>query len=325
MLRKFKNRHPIDIADKTVGKLLSFIKPVAKRRKIDFKEYFNEIESETGLGNEPRIILSIDDLSSLGSKQNEIDMGGKVNGKIIESFNYMINNDIKITAYTIPKPCFQKCSENISSYIDRDFESLQNIFLEWSKNNIIEIAQHGYKHIRKDIRSIARSMEFEWKDSNSISKDIKAGYELLKGNDIRICGFKPSAWSIGQFDGKYELMKSIEKFDQFKYFSLSSPTNGLNYTSHKTSHIHPFIIKRGDRTIKNIPQNISILTPYKQNKELIKLICDKGGIVSIQSHAIVDSEIISDGIKIQECEKIIELCNYAKSIGAKMVFARDID
>ena len=177
--------------------------------------------------------------------------------------------------------------------------------------------------MRLGYRGFSRSMEFEWKNHKKILKEIEEGYEIMNKNYGLIKGFKSPAWSIGQLNGKNELLKVCLNQEKFKYVCLSSPTNGLNYEKHNFSHIslsYPF----KNRNIKNIPQNISILTPLNQSKELIKIICDKGGIVSIQTHASIDKNIISDGLSEEDINKIENLYEFAISCGAKESFAREV-
>lgn len=317
------NRNPIDIFDKTLERFYALRNPIPKRRKISFNDYLQEIKSDYTSDINPQLIISIDDLSSLGRNKEELDMGGRENGDVVNSLEMLLKNNLKITAYTIPKPCFKKSSEKISDYFNRADYKLSREIIDWTLRDKLEIAQHGYRHIRTNKRGFARSMEFEWKESNNIKEEIIEGYKSILKNEIDIYGFKPPAWSVGQLNGKYELMNAIFNLHLFKYFSLSSPTNGLNYEKHSVSHIHTSKIKKEHKSIKNIPQNISILGSLKQNKELIKIICDKGGIVSIQSHACCDSKIISDGLSNEQCEVIIELSEYAISQGAKIVFAKE--
>ena len=316
--------HPIDFADKLRGRLIRAFKPIKRRRTISHSDYINEILLEEDCKNEPSLLIAIDDLSSLGFNNGEIDMGGKNNGEILNNFKYLLNMDLKITAFTIPKPCFKKNSEKISSYIDRDYIKLQEQFIYWAKLGMIEIAQHGYKHIRNDNKSFSRSMEFEWQENIKITDDIIKGYKLLKSNDIKINGFKPPAWSIGQLDGKFKALDSILNLNFYDYVALSSPTNGLNYITKSVSHIHPTNLKGKTSLTRNIPQNISILSPINKSKELIKLICEKGGIVSIQSHACMNKNIIADGLSNEHCERIKDLSDYAISLGAKTLLAKDI-
>lgn len=324
MLKRIIENHPIDVVDKFCGKITRFLNPITKRRKITFDEYKNEIINEPSNDLKPKIIFAVDDLSSLGSIKNEIDMGGKVEGEIIKAYKLLITEGLKITSYVIPKPCFKKSSELLSSYINRDSFPLQNDFVDWNKKGFIEIAQHGLKHMRLDGNNFCRSMEFEWKKKGKISEEIIQGYKYLSQQFEGISTFKPPAWSVGQLNSRYSLVKSLLELNYFKYVSLSSPTNGVNYKNHILSHIHPSTIKIGTKEIRNIPQNISVLTPIKQSKELIKIICDKGGIISIQTHACLDSNIIADGLSLQHCNVALELTEYAKKMGASISLTKDL-
>ena len=315
---------PIDYLDKVWEKINNKIRPIKKRRRLDFLDFKKEIINEKdNKNNVPKLIFAIDDLCSLGRNFWEADFGGKENGNVVRSIKYLVNKNYKITAFAIPCPLFKENSELISSYKIRNFEKLPNIFIEWNKKGKIEIAQHGYKHMRLGYRGFSRSMEFEWKNHKKILKEIEEGYEIMNKNYGLIKGFKSPAWSIGQLNGKNELLKVCLNQEKFKYVCLSSPTNGLNYEKHNFSHIslsYPF----KNRNIKNIPQNISILTPLNQSKELIKIICDKGGIVSIQTHASIDKNIISDGLSEEDINKIENLYEFAISCGAKESFAREV-
>ena len=91
MLKKIIKSNPIDVVDKFYGKIKQFINPIPKRRKIAFNEYKNEIMNEPNIDTEPKLIFAVDDLSSLGSMQNEIDMGGKIEGEIIKAYKLLIN------------------------------------------------------------------------------------------------------------------------------------------------------------------------------------------------------------------------------------------
>tara|TARA_B100001027_G_C16260543_1_gene329179 strand:- start:1456 stop:2433 length:978 start_codon:yes stop_codon:yes gene_type:complete len=323
MFKRLLSKNPIDIFDKGSERIYSIFSAIPKRRKLVFEDYLKEIRSDYSSDKTPQLIIAIDDLSSLGLNKDELDMGGNENGEIIKSFDHLLKNKLKITAFTIPNPCFKKSSENISNYFKRENFKLSDSIINWSLENKIEIAQHGYKHIRTGRRGYARSMEFEWKDYETINQEIIQGHKLILKNQVQINGFKPPAWSIGQLNGKYELINAILKLNLFSYCSLSSPNNGLNYKNYSASHIHIKRIERNKKSIKNIPQNISIISPLEQSKELINIICEKGGIVSIQSHACLNPKIIADGLSLSHCERIIELSDYAISQGAKIIFARE--
>ena len=315
---------PIDYLDKVREKISSKFRPIKKRRNLNFLDFKKEIINEKdNKNNVPKLIFAIDDLCSLGSNIWEADFGGKENSDVVKSIKYLVNKEYKITAFAIPCPFFKETSELISSYQIRNFEKLPNIFIEWHKKGIIEIAQHGYKHIRLGFRGFSRSMEFEWKNHQEIFKEIEEGYEIMNENYGLIKGFKSPAWSIGQLNGKNELLKVCLNEEKFKYVCLSSPTNGLNYEKQNYSHIN-LSSPLKNKNIKNIPQNISILSPLNQSKELIKIICDKGGIVSIQTHASTDKNIVSDGLSKEDMYKIECLYEFAISCGAEKSFAREL-
>ena len=140
---------PIDYLDKVCEKISSKFRPIEKRRKLNFLDFKKEIINEKdNKNNVPKLIFAIDDLCSLGSNIWEADFGGKENSDVVKSIKYLVNKEYKITIFAIPCPFFKETSELISSYQIRNFEKLPNIFIEWHKKGIIEIAQHGHKHIR---------------------------------------------------------------------------------------------------------------------------------------------------------------------------------
>ena len=105
MLKRLTRNHPIDIFDKGFERIYSLFSPISKRRKLVFEDYFKEIKSDYSSDKTPQLIISIDDLSSLGRNKDELDMGGKEDGEIIKSIDHLFfyNHSPRGLFYSLPR------------------------------------------------------------------------------------------------------------------------------------------------------------------------------------------------------------------------------
>jgi len=319
----------LDVFDKASEKALNMLSPILQRRRLTQDEYLCELRNERhhkhNIHIKPSLIISVDDLCSLGRNAGEADMGGRQSDEVFTALSFLHDKGLKLALYLIPYPAFKSNPELLSSHSKVASPFIPDHLLELSNSSRVQILQHGFRHMRLGVRGRNRSMEYEWQSSYDIDRNICSGYIHLLTQGIVAKGFKPPAWSVGQLDGSYEMLKSRRLYD-FDTVSLSSPANGLNYSNHAVSHIYPQYLfePATTRSVVNLPQNLSLLWDLEYSKKVIKLISERRGLLSLQTHASVDSKIISDGLCHVDMEKLLRLADYANKCGYNPILPQEI-
>ena len=266
------------------------------------------------------------------SNQPFVDFQNKLiityNGEI---YNYkklkdeLINYGYKPTLYYVPMPEYCYVSDSpMSHYLDFTVShihkkpQLLNYLLNHENNQHIEIAQHGLTHHNKKNYKY-HSFEFDGINQSEILEKLKVGKKLL--SDIfHISGFKPPAWSVGKlYDKSVEFSDSLQKM-HYDYVSLSSPTNGLNYSSHCVSHIHKSKISE----MINVPQNISVLWDKEYIKDVIREISHKNGIINVQIHFQEADKYLQDGLNEKIVDKLKFVFDESVRCGYRASLTRDV-
>lgn len=298
---------------------------VAERRKFIYRTYLEEIRNDKNLNTDKNLVLSIDDISLKTNTLLTKDSGGEYPSKLYRYLDDLINYGYKPTLYYVPRPEYCYVSDSpMSHYLDftvsniRKKPQLLNYLLLHENNQHIEIAQHGLTHHNKKNYKY-HSFEFDGITQSEILEKLKMGKKLL--SDIfYISGFKPPAWSVGKlYDKSAEFSNSLQKM-HYEYVSLSSPTNGLNYSSHCVSHIHKSKISK----MVNIPQNISVLWDKEYIKDVIREISHKNGIINVQIHFQEADKYLQDGINEKIVDKLKFVFDETVRCGYRPSLTRDV-
>lgn len=298
---------------------------VAKRRKFMYGTYLEEIRNDKNLDTDKNLVLSIDDISLKTNTLLTKDSGGEYPSKLYRYLDDLINYGYKPTLYYVPMPEYCYVSDSpMSHYLDFTVShihkkpQLLNYLLHHENNQHIEIAQHGLTHHNKKNYKY-HSFEFDGINQSEILEKLKVGKKLL--SDIfHISGFKPPAWSVGKlYDKSVEFSDSLQQM-HYDYVSLSSPTNGLNYSSHCVSHIHKSKISE----MINVPQNISVLWDKEYIKDVIREISHKNGIINVQIHFQEADKYLQDGLNEKIVDKLKFVFDETVRCGYRASLTRDV-
>lgn len=308
------------IADKLQTKIT-----VCPRRSLSNEKYINEILRDKSNCLNKKLILSIDDISLKGKTLTTSDNGGDYPSYLYSSLNELIKIGFKPTMFFIAEPKYgyiaDSSYENKQSFsiakIDEKPE-LFNYLRNLCEKNKIEVAQHGLTHHNSKLHG-HHSFEFDGIGSQEIKNKILYGKKILSDAFV-IRGFKPPAWSTGQLLDTQQEFIDVLKDIKYDYVSLSSPTNGLNYSSFQVSHIH----KVEFEGMTHIPQNINILWTKDIIEKTIKAISEKGGIINVQIHFQKANKFLKDGIDLIILEKLKWLYDLSIKLGYEPELSKDI-
>jgi hypothetical protein len=290
---------------------------VRARRPMTAESFIGELYAENTRDSNPSLIVSIDDISFKKKSLICSENGGSVDSYLIKSLNELLVWGIRPTLYFIPSPIFAYQSDAFLktrhdySVSSEEFSDTLSFYKGIESKGLIEICQHGLTHFNQKLNGY-HSFEYDFLSGDEIKENIARGFYLMK-DKFHISGFKPPAWSIGQLSGTEDIfLDSINSLDFFRYVSLSSPNNGLNYSKKTVSHCFLTSVFG----MVNVPQNVSILWPLDFSYRVIDLIVEKGGCVNIQMHFQESTKYLQDGFSGENLSKLMRIVDYAKYRGA---------
>lgn len=308
--------------------------PVAPRRPFSPAIFEEELRREpvappTPTGSVPSpLLISFDDTSLLDGSRGTCDTGGNPDGETWRLFRAFADEhpQLRHTLYFVPNPRYRLVPDVSDMLPDGVFSvahhgeghPLVAALQEMERRGTVEVALHGYEHVRGWPLDYYAAYEFDFIDAARAARLVARGCEEL-GRFFDIRGFKPPAWSAGQLRGDCYLADVVAESGLFRYASLSSPSNGLNYARHACSHIHPG--RRGSCVL--IPQNLSILWDEDFLRDMVDLICERRGIINIQLHFCPASGLIRDGLCDDNLRKLARIAQHALVRGARPMLTRE--
>ena len=276
---------------------------------MSFGKYLGELNDESIGRGDPKYIVSIDDTSLKRQTLLCSDNGGNKEGNVRKYLYQFITAGLKPTIYFIPCPKYTFISDVGRRRENKEFDvniNTENEFILWlkkyEKQQLLEIALHGYEHLNNKVPGYY-SFEFDGLNEGEMEYKLSEGWSALK-KSFAINGFKPPAWSVGNLsDNRKDFIRALQSFGKFKYASLSSPNNGLNYNKKTVSHCH--LSNYSD--LINVPQNVSILWEWEKIRRVVDIIVKKRGIVNLQLHSQECSIFFSDGLSTENCKKVFKI------------------
>lgn len=293
---------------------------VAFRHDMFEEQLLNEPEFQ-GDSSSP-LIISFDDISLMEAN------GGNMRGSAWSTFAAFMDTfpHLRHTLYFVPRPRY-RFMPDVSDIGPEDIYDVTRhgrthpliaALRKAAEHGQIEIALHGYEHVRSSPCDYFSAFEFDFLPYHDAQQRITMGFHALQ-EYFPITGFKPPAWSCGQLQGTYYLADLIEKNGFFQYASLSSPSNGLNYGGQTVSHIH--VSQYGK--LRLLPQNLSILWDEHLLQRYVRIIVARRGIINIQLHFTPASRHLQDGISKENMEKLTRIVAYAQNAGAIPMTSRE--
>jgi hypothetical protein len=298
---------------------------VRAKRPMTNEIFISELSREIGTNYNPTLVISIDDISFKKKSFICSENGGTINSNLVKSLSDLLTWGIRPTLYFVPNPIFAYQAD--SSFKTRhdysvssdEFSDALAYYKEIESKGLIEFCQHGLTHFNEKLNGY-HSFEYDFLSGDEIKEKIAFGFYLIR-DKFDISGFKPPAWSIGQLSGTENVfLNSINSLGFFKYVSLSSPNNGLNYTTKKVSHCFLTDVLG----MVNVPQNVSLLWPLDFSYRVIDLIIEKGGCINIQLHFQESSKYMLDGFSKENLSKLKRIVDYALHKGATHVLTKNL-
>lgn len=303
---------------------------IAPRRFFSIPLFLDELRNEpaeTRYSASP-FIISFDDTSLLDGNGCVCDAGGNPEGTTWQLFRDFVREHpyLRHTVYFVPNPRYRTMPA-ISDILPDGAYSVANrgkkhplvsALKAFERSGQVEIALHGYEHVRAYPRDYYSAYEFDFISPEKAATLIEKGYTEL-ASFFSISGFKPPAWSVGQLQGECYLTEIVAKSCRFAYASLASPSNGLNYSAKTHSHIHC----GNENGLMLVPQNLSILWDEKTLRQMIDIICERSGIINIQLHFCQATPWLLDGLNTNNLLKLARIANYAIAKGARPMLTRE--
>jgi len=324
-------RHDLFRIRRKLGSYLyRWLYPVTPRRAFSPAIFEEELRREpvNRSATPSPLLISFDDVSLLDGSRGTCDSGGNIGGETWRLFYTFAEEcpQLRHTLYFVPNPRYRLVPDVSDLLPDGLFSvashgeghALVAALQGMERRGKVEIALHGYEHVRAWPLDYYAAYEFDFIDAVRAARLAARGYEEL-GCFFDVRGFKPPAWSVGQLRGNCYLADVVAESKNFRYASLSSPSNGLNYAAYTCSHIHTE--RRGDCVL--IPQNLSILWDEAFIRDMIDLICERRGIINIQLHFCPASGLIRDGLSRDNLQKLTRIAGHALSRGARPMLTHE--